>query len=132
MKEITHENYKCSLGACPAVYEETRCQAGTCPEVIDNYEPGKFVFIGQRLDPLPKDLAGKVSESEAAVSLDKQLVLALLGLTDLVEAAEPIIKALEVREQRRPEPPLPDDFDLTISLGQARALRATISKIKSE
>jgi site-specific DNA-cytosine methylase len=52
------------------------------------------------------------------------------NICDLVKAAEPIMQALEKREQKYPERPLPDYFDLTITLGQARALRSIIDRIK--
>lgn len=89
---ITDPKYRCSLGACPAVYrdrtpERYRCPMGDCPAVLDD-DSGNFVFIGERLDPLPEELAGKVSDTEAAVKLSADLVLSSLGVSELVEAAE--------------------------------------------
>ena len=138
-KEITPKEYRCSMGACPAVYEdrtprEYRCViSASCPGVFESHKSGNFIFIGERLDPLPEDLTGKVSESEAAVSLDKQLVLASLGVNELVEAAQlflvdyygdKIILQDEIADY--------DDIDLTVKAHTLRALRIAISNIKGE
>jgi hypothetical protein len=92
LTNITPENFRCSIGACPAVYTdltpaEHRCPTGECPAVL-NDDSENFVFIGVHIDPVPEELSGKVGEIEAAVRLPAKIVLASLGVTELVEAAE--------------------------------------------
>jgi hypothetical protein len=147
---ITTPQHRCSIGACPAVLKS---------------EDGKtLTIIGKSGDPrnLPEGVA--VGDHEEIIEISAEIVLSALGVTDLIEAAEPIMQALEKREQKYPEPPLPDYFDprlprggvdrnlierlqerffprrlprggvdrndLTITLGQARALRSIIDRIK--
>lgn len=68
LTNITDPKYHCSMGACPAVYkdrtpEHMRCDVSvSCPAILDD-DSGNFVFIGEKLDPLPEELAGKVSDA---------------------------------------------------------------------
>lgn len=96
LTNITDPKYRCSIGACPAVYEDIthesyKCVPGTCPGVHMD-KSGNFIFIGKRLDPFPDELSGKVSESEDAIELPRELVLASLGMSDLIKAAERVMR----------------------------------------
>jgi hypothetical protein len=99
LTNITPENFRCSLGACPAVYTdltpaEYRCPMGDCPAVLST--EGRYVIIGKRLDPEAEGLSGRVGEDEAAVEIPAEMLLASLGVTELVEAAENALEEIEV------------------------------------
>jgi hypothetical protein len=125
LTNITPENFRCSLGGCPAVYTditpaEHRCDVtSSCPAVLRT--EGRYVIIGKRLDPEAEGLSGKVGESEEAIEIPAEILLSALGVTELVEAAEQICSANEA-------PDLDDFYDhLTERLG---ALRSIIDRIK--
>ena len=126
---ITASEFRCSLGACPAVYEditdgEYRCDVTvSCPAVFENHKSGNFVFVGQHLDPVPEDLAGKVGESEAAVSISKDLVLASLGMDELIAAAVQILDLKETYDSR-------GDACRIVPSEDCSSLRAAVSKAK--
>jgi len=126
-----------------------RCSVGGCPAVLKSDDGKTLTIIGKSGDPrnLPDGVA--VGDFEEVIEIPAEVVQAALGIggpwtpemrraamkdaqniCDLVKAAEPIMQALEKREQKYPERPLPDYFDLTITLGQARALRSIIDRIK--
>jgi hypothetical protein len=92
LTNITPENFRCTFGACPAVYEdltpaEHRCEISvSCPAVLRT--EGRYVIIGKRLDPEAEGLSGKVGESEAAVEIPAEILLSALGVTESVEAIE--------------------------------------------
>ena len=101
---------------------EYRCDVTvSCPAVFENHKSGNFVFVGQHLDPVPEDLAGKVGESEAAVSLSKDLVLASLGASELMEAADAVLDIID-------DP----HMESWKELSEIKALRAAVSKVKGE
>jgi hypothetical protein len=141
LTNITPENFRCTLGACPAVYTdltpaEHRCEVGaSCPAVL--HTEGRYVIIGKRLDPEAEGLSGKVGESEAAVEIPAEILLSALGVTELVEAAKPILDRLwdaeeeaHVALQVGGYAPTDDEDGLVITCGQARALRSIIDRIK--
>jgi hypothetical protein len=82
---ITPENFRCTLGACPAVYTdltpaEHRCEISvSCPAVLRT--EGRYVIIGKRLDPEAEGLSGKVGEGEEAVEISAEILLSALGIT---------------------------------------------------
>jgi hypothetical protein len=128
---ITAPQHRCSIGACPAVYTdltpaEHRCEIGvSCPAVLRT--EGRYVIIGKRLDPEAEGLSGKVGESEAAVEIPAEIVLAALGVDDLMKAAKPFAALLCSDEDgfNRTRPFSFEDFDAKV-----RALRSAIKRAK--
>lgn len=71
LTNITDPKYRCTFGACPAVYRS---------------EDGKtFVIIGELVNP---DAFGLTPGFEADVKISADLLLSSLGLPSLIEAAE--------------------------------------------
>ena len=78
-KEITDKKYRCSIGACPAVFKS---------------EDGKTRRItGEHLMP-PHGFA-TTHGTETTIEISADLLLASLGVNELVEAAQDLIKDCE-------------------------------------
>jgi hypothetical protein len=122
---ITPENFRCSIGACPAVYTdltpaEYRCEISvSCPAVLRT--EGRYVIIGKRLDPEAEGLSGKVSESETAVEIPAEILLAALGVDDLIDRANSFIGEIE-------DTPLASCREIE-GLTSFRLLRAAVDRI---
>jgi hypothetical protein len=125
LTNITPENFRCSIGACPAVYTdltpaEHRCPTGECPAVLST--EGRYVIIGKRIDPEAEGLAGKVGESEAAVEIPAEILLSALGVDDLIDRANSFIGEIE-------DTPLASCREIE-GLTSFRALRSAIKRAK--
>lgn len=76
---ITAPQYRCTFGACPAVYKF--------------YGDESYGIIGKVVnDP---DLADRIGEGEAAVEIPADLLLASLGVAELVEALKKAILKMD-------------------------------------
>ena len=64
--EITHPKYRCSLGACPAVFKS---------------EDGKFYQMQGRLVKQVEPIPDSDNQYEAIVEIPADLVLASLGMS---------------------------------------------------
>lgn len=112
--DITHTNFRCSVGACPGIH---RSKDGKTFVVVGKYAQ-------QHADAGP---------GEGAVEISADLVLASLGVNDLVEAAKPIVNALEKNEQWLVSVLSKlgsDETQFKITQGQARTLREAVNRIK--
>lgn len=84
---ITAPQYRCTWGACPAVYKF--------------YGDNSYGIIGKVVnDP---DLADRIGEGEAAVEIPADLLLSSLGIAELVEAAERVLAWQDPIEVCAPE-----------------------------
>lgn len=132
LTNITAQPYRCGpiASSCPAVYrdrtpERYRCDISlSCHAVLDD-DSSNFVFIGERLDPLPEELAGKVGDTEAAVKLSADLVLSSLGMTELQEATEITIADIRLFSNSFDDGSASKDF----CIGIESRLRSALSKI---
>lgn len=78
LTNITDPKYRCSLGACPAVYKS---------------EDGKtFTIIGKQVVSQIRDKAGS---GEGAVEIPADLLLSSLGVAELVEALKKAILKMD-------------------------------------
>lgn len=111
---ITAPQYRCTWGACPAVYKF--------------YGDNSYGIIGKVVkDP---DLADRIGEGEAAVEIPADLLLSSLGVAELVEAAEPLAEILSCMERVAKEngEALADEYFVETDL--LRALREALSSLK--
>ena len=125
---ITPAKFRCSIGACPAVYvdltpAEHRCDVtASCPAVLST--EGRYVIIGKVIhDP---DLAGRIGEGEEAVEISAEILLSSLGVTELMEAAEPIARRADRLDPAREN----SAIMVGVPLAELRALRSIIDRIK--
>ena len=59
LKEITPEAIRCTIGACPAIYETQK---------------GSFIIVGKRLSNKHIELEGRVGQDEDAVEIPMSLL----------------------------------------------------------
>jgi hypothetical protein len=109
-----------------------RCTFGGCPAVLKSDDGNTLTIIGKSGDPrdLPEGVA--VGDHEEIVEIPAEVVLSALGVTELIEAAEPILRHLALDENQHQElyeERLEDNASVLVPAGRLRALRSAIYRI---
>ena len=84
IREVTPEKMRCSIAACPAIYEavrevtpeKMRCAISACHAVYEASKGEKNVYlvVGNRVNPADAGLAGKVGKGEVLIEVPCGLI----------------------------------------------------------
>ena len=108
LTNITAPQYRCSVGGCPGIYIS---------------EDGKtYTIVGDSSDGLSLPDGAVVGDHAEVIEISVDLVLASLGVTALVEAAERVLNWRDPIEVCAPE--------LGGAVSAFEALRSALNKIK--